>query len=89
MTRALDDAPLRRETSQGLAAADGFEIVTGSAYLVRRKRESRNRGEPTTRFKKRERQRHDTILTHQSCALHLMVDVSEPTRDALSRRGDS
>ena len=43
MTRALDDAPLRRETSQGLAAADGFEIVTGSAYLVRRKRESRNR----------------------------------------------
>lgn len=43
MTRALDDAPLRRETSQGLAAADGFEIVTGTAYLVRRKRESRNR----------------------------------------------
>ena len=44
MTRALDDAPLRRETShQRLAAADGFEIVTGSAYLVRRKRESRNR----------------------------------------------
>ena len=43
MTRALDDAPLRRETCQGLAAADGFDIVTGSAYLVRRKRESRNR----------------------------------------------
>lgn len=37
--RAAEDAkPLK-----GLAAADGFEIVTGSAYLVRRKRESRNR----------------------------------------------
>ena len=45
MTRALDDArsdakPLRDWPS---AFADGFEIVTGSAYLVRRKRESRNR----------------------------------------------
>lgn len=88
MTRALDDAPLRRETShQRLAAADGFEIVTGSAYLVRRKRESRIRraGDGVSR----NANANDTILTHQSCALHLMVDVSEPTRDALSRRGDS
>lgn len=43
MTRALDDAPRKTRNLSGLAAADGFDIVTGSAYLVRRKRESRNR----------------------------------------------